>query len=94
MTQLVLTSKAFHRLVIDTKPECTEMNPGYFFADENDEEEPFGRSEQVIAKSACDRCPIKLECFANAINNREQYGVWGASVPEQRIAYWRKVDLN
>lgn len=94
MTQLVLTNKQFQRLVVETNPECTEVNPSYFFADENDPEEPFGRSEQVIAVSVCKRCPIRNECFANAINNNEQYGVWGASVPQQRQAYWKKVDLN
>lgn len=80
--------------MVDTKPECTEMNPGYFFADELDEDEPYGRSEQVIAVSACKRCPIKNECFANAINNNETHGVWGGSAPNQRQAYWKKVDLN
>ena len=91
---LVITNREFHRLVVDTKPECTEMDPRFFFADPNDEEEPFGRSERAIAVSACNRCPIKLECFANAINQGETFGVWGASVPGQRQAYWRKVELS
>jgi WhiB family redox-sensing transcriptional regulator len=91
---LVITNREFHRLVLDTVPECTEVNPNFFFADPDDPEEPFGRSERAIAQGVCKRCPIVNECFANAINNREQYGVWGASVPNQRQAYWQKVDLN
>ena len=91
---LVIEPRTFHELVRDTEPECIELDPRYFFADPLDEEEPFGNSERVIALSACNRCPIKLECFAHAINSREEHGVWGGSVPQQRIAYWRKMELN
>lgn len=91
---LVITNREFHRLVMATVPECTTVNPDYFFADRDDPEEPFGRSEQVIAVGVCKRCPIMNECFANAINNNERFGVWGGSVPNQRQAYWTKVDLS
>lgn len=91
---LVITNREFHRLVMDTVPECTEVDPDYFFGDRDDPEEKYGRSEQVIAVGVCKRCPISNECFANAINNSERFGVWGGSVPNQRQAYWQKVDLN
>jgi hypothetical protein len=70
------------------------MNPDYFFADENDEDEKFGRSERAIAVSACNRCPLKLACFQYAIENEILDGVWGGSVPQQRIAYLAKVRLT
>ena len=89
---LVITQREFQRLVLDTVPECTTVDPDYFYADQNDPEEKYGRSERAIAVGVCNRCHIKNECFANAINNGEKHGVWGASVPEQRQAYWRKVE--
>lgn len=89
---IVITNREFQRLVLDTVPECTTVDPDYFYADANDPEEPYGRSERAIAQGVCSRCPIKNECFANAINNNETYGVWGNSMPEQRQAYWRKVE--
>lgn len=89
---LVITNREFQKLVLDTVPECVEMDPDYWFADAHDPEEKYGRSERAIAEGVCRRCPIMNECFANAINNNETHGVWGASVPEQRQAYWRKVE--
>lgn len=89
---LVITNREFQQLVLDTVPECTEIDPDYFYADAHDPEEPYGRSERAIAVTACKRCPIMNECFANAINNGETHGVWGGSVPEQRQSYWKKVD--
>ena len=89
---IAITNRQFQRLVLDTKPECVEINPSFFFADPDDPDEEFGRSERAIAISACKRCPIKNECFSNAINNDEAHGVWGGSVPEQRSAYRRKVE--
>lgn len=70
------------------------MNPDYFFADENDDEEKFGRSERAIAVAACNRCPLKLDCFQYAVHNEILEGVWGGSVPQQRIAYLAKVRLT
>lgn len=80
--------------MFDNPPECTEMNPDYWFADEHDEEEKFGRSERAIALSVCKRCPLKNDCFKYAIDNEIMEGVWGASVPQQRSAYLEKVRLN
>lgn len=68
------------------------MDPDYWFADASDPDEKYGRSEMAIAVGVCGRCSIKNECFANAINEDEAYGVWGKSVPEQRNAYRRKVE--
>lgn len=70
------------------------MNPDYFFADEHDEDEKFGRSEQAIAVSACKRCPLVNDCFKYAIDNEIVEGIWGGSFPQQRISYINKVRLN
>jgi len=70
------------------------MNPDYFFADPDDEEEKFGRSERAIAVAACNRCDLKLDCFQYAIQNNITEGVWGGAVPQQRQAYANKVRLN
>lgn len=77
--------------MLDTVPECTSVNVAFFFADPDDPEEEFGRSERAIAISACKRCPIMNECFRYAIDNEIEHGVFGGSIPEQRNAYRRKV---
>ena len=57
----------------------------YFIADgicaQTDPEEFFpakGDSDTVKrAKAVCAECPVKAECLEAALENREQYGVWG-----------------
>lgn len=85
-------NRQFRKDLLDSPPECTEMNPDYWFADPADDEEKFGRSERAIAQSTCKRCPFMLRCFSYAIDNKIEDGVWGGSMPQQRIAYWRKVE--
>lgn len=85
---------SFQEKLFANPPECTEMNPDYFFADEHDEEEKYGRSERAIAISACNRCPLKLACFSYAIENEIMEGVWGGSIPQQRQTYINKVRIN
>lgn len=89
MTQ---TNRQFQRLVTETDVECRDINSSFFFADPDDPEEEFGRSERAIAVSACKRCPIMNECFRYAIDNDIEHGVFGGSIPEQRQAYRRKVE--
>lgn len=80
----------FQELVWDTKPECTEATPDYWFADPHDDEEQHGRSEQAIATGICKRCPIMYECLNHALVNNIQEGIWGGYLPIQREAMLRK----
>lgn len=81
----------FLELVYETKPECTEVTPDYFYADPNDEEEKYGRSERAIAVSVCRRCPIQYECMMHAITNGIEEGVWGGRIPQERASYARRM---
>jgi WhiB family redox-sensing transcriptional regulator len=36
------------------------------------------------ALAICDVCPVKDECLASAIDNREYYGIWGGTTELQR----------
>ena len=37
------------------------------------------------AKAICAECPVRAECLAAAIENREQWGVWGGLATRQRM---------
>lgn len=87
-------SSTFQEKLFENPPECTEANPDYWFADPNDDDEKFGRSEQAIARTICLRCPLMSDCFKYAIDNEIVEGIWGASLPQQRIAYRNKVSLQ
>jgi len=68
----------FLRLVHATEPECQQF-PDIFHPEEWHDELAWR-----TAKSYCRRCPIQIECAMYAINNNEQYGVWGGLSPGDR----------
>ena len=36
------------------------------------------------ARRICLRCPVREECLAHAVAERERYGVWGGLSPMER----------
>src|SRR5205807_2562498 len=44
---------------------------------------------QTEAKTVCVGCPLRLDCLAYALDNREEYGVWGAMTERERRALLR-----
>jgi hypothetical protein len=36
------------------------------------------------AKALCAECPIRLQCFAYAIEAQEPYGIWAGTLPHER----------
>lgn len=47
-------------------------------------------AEQNVAKRVCRGCPVKIECLAEALDNRIEYGVWGGMTERERRAVLRK----
>ena len=37
----------------------------------------FDQYTVEFARSFCERCPVRRECLAAALDRRERYGVWG-----------------
>ena len=37
-----------------------------------------------VARQVCAECPVVDECLESAIENREEYGIWGGKSPRQR----------
>ncbi|MGO4420203.1 WhiB family transcriptional regulator [Streptomyces sp. MCAF7] len=42
------------------------------------------------AKSYCQRCPVRGECLAGALERREAHGVWGGLDEDERRALLRR----
>ena len=36
------------------------------------------------AKALCAECPLRLQCFAYAIEAQEPYGIWAGTLPHER----------
>ena len=47
-------------------------------------------AEQRKAAAICQKCPVMLECRADALDNRVEFGVWGGLTERQRRALLRK----
>ena len=45
---------------------------------------------QRAARAVCGRCTVKLECLADALDNRVEFGVWGGMTERERRALLRR----
>jgi WhiB family redox-sensing transcriptional regulator len=55
---------------------CAQTDPELFFPEKG------GSTE--AAKKLCEKCPVKTECLAFGLANREPYGVFGGLSTRQR----------
>lgn len=51
------------------KAVCASTDPELFFVE-------FGGGNKA-AERICSTCPVKAECLEYALDNNEEYGVWG-----------------
>ena len=47
-------------------------------------------AEQNRVKSVCQGCPVRLECLADALDNRIEFGVWGGLTERERRSLLRR----
>jgi WhiB family redox-sensing transcriptional regulator len=60
-----------------------ERNPDVFYPE--DVSDPYLRNTYIIlAKTLCDSCPIKLQCFEYALETGQEYGIWGGTTAKER----------
>jgi WhiB family redox-sensing transcriptional regulator len=45
---------------------------------------------QNSAKIVCRTCPVRVECLADALDNRVEFGVWGGMTERERRALLRR----
>lgn len=54
---------------------CSVLDPEEFFAQ---------GAEQQRIKTVCAECPVRVECLADALDNRIEFGVWGGMSERER----------
>ncbi len=47
-------------------------------------------SAQRDARSVCGTCPVRIECLADALDSRADFGVWGGMTERERRALLRR----
>lgn len=65
---------------------CWDADPEVFFADESTGMKRKGHVKNAEAKDICGGCDVRLDCLTYAIENGEDWGVWGGLDEDQRRA--------
>jgi hypothetical protein len=61
-----------------------EWKPEFWFPE--DIPDPVARvTATTIALAGCRSCPIMEQCFTYALERNEKFGIWGGSLPSERI---------
>lgn len=76
---------------------CVGANTEHWFPEIIDEDgvewlddgtiyEAFGPTDEYYdrARDICEQCPIREECLARAMEDKERYGMWGGLTPLER----------
>lgn len=62
------------------------------FGSTEDVEEPYDDEDaEKFAEAFCSDCPVKQLCLNYALENNEDYGVWGGKTPQERFKMSRKM---
>lgn len=71
-----------HTPIID-RPEtwrdqalCAEVDRDWFFPEKGDN---WGSAKRI-----CALCPVKAECLEDALENNEEWGIWGGTTDHER----------
>jgi WhiB family redox-sensing transcriptional regulator len=67
---------------------CQGMGASAFYA------EPGETLKIQSAKAVCDNCAVREPCLTAAVTRGENWGVWGATSPEDRRAIRRQAGLT
>jgi WhiB family redox-sensing transcriptional regulator len=67
---------------------CKDADPELFFA--------VGTAGPALlqiqeAKAVCGRCPVRERCLQWALEERQEYGVWGGTSEDERRALRRRM---
>ena len=62
---------------------CAQTDPEIFFPDTDGN--PKGDAKRV-----CAQCPVKNPCLREAIDRREQHGIWGGLTTRERARLIRR----
>jgi WhiB family transcriptional regulator, redox-sensing transcriptional regulator len=71
-----ITTKLLQPLDWQTKARCTEVDAEIFF--------PERGGSSKAARAVCAQCEVRLNCLEYALNNKEQFGIWGGTSERER----------
>jgi WhiB family redox-sensing transcriptional regulator len=60
---------------------CAQTDPTLFDTGDHTSPNPYAK-----ARAICKQCPVAARCLTWALENDEQYGIWGGMTPGERKA--------
>ncbi|HVF54052.1 MAG TPA: WhiB family transcriptional regulator [Actinomycetota bacterium] len=71
-----ITTKLLQPVEWQTHARCAEVEPEIFF--------PERGGSSKAARSVCNNCAVSAQCLEYALNNKEQFGIWGGTSERER----------
>jgi len=71
-----ITTRLLQPVDWQAKAACSEVDPEIFF--------PERGGSSKAARAVCSRCDVRMNCLEYALNNKEQFGIWGGTSERER----------
>jgi WhiB family transcriptional regulator, redox-sensing transcriptional regulator len=71
-----ITTRLLQPVEWQSNARCTEVDPEIFF--------PERGGSSKAARAVCAQCEVRLHCLEYALNNKEQFGIWGGTSERER----------
>jgi WhiB family transcriptional regulator, redox-sensing transcriptional regulator len=71
-----ITTKLLQPVEWQAKARCSEVDPEIFF--------PERGGSSKAARAVCSKCEVRMQCLEYALNNKEQFGIWGGTSERER----------
>lgn len=71
-----ITTRLLQPVDWQTHARCAEVEPEIFF--------PERGGSSKAARAVCGKCQVRAECLEYALNNKEQFGIWGGTSERER----------
>ena len=71
-----ITTKVLQPVDWQAEARCTQVDPEIFF--------PERGGSSKAARMVCKGCPVQGICLEYALNNKEQFGIWGGTSERER----------
>ena len=71
-----ITTKLLQPVEWQSQARCAEVDPEIFF--------PERGGSSKAAREVCSQCAVRSQCLEYALNNKEQFGIWGGTSERER----------
>jgi WhiB family redox-sensing transcriptional regulator len=71
-----ITTKLLQPVDWQVHARCNEVDPEIFF--------PERGGSSKAARAVCNKCTVRSQCLEYALNNKEQFGIWGGTSERER----------